>query len=330
MKVLAFLVRWLGFFVGLCALGLVGMALASPFGWPFELFSSWPYLVAAIGLGSAIVVGITGWPRFATGLVAAALVIVALAVASPGDLTRPNAGPPSADITTLVWGNAFDSLENVRTLGEQAARADAAIIAIGETPRETRIPAEVKPKIDATTTKGGISVLGCAGANQDIIENIRAGETEQDRTFAIKVRCPTFKLFAVHLTNPLWQQGKRHTRRGKELEALARAVRSETGPIVVIGDFNTAPNAPAFSRFMQQANLSHSACGGRWLPTWRPEAWRGHINDRSPLTGIPIDHVFTRDIDVASCSVGQDFGSDHLPLIVRLKTPPISNTQAAP
>jgi endonuclease/exonuclease/phosphatase (EEP) superfamily protein YafD len=87
---------------------------------------------------------------------------------------------------------------------------------------------------------------------------------------------------------------------------------------------------PPFARFMKEANLDHSSCGGRWLPTWRPDAWRGHINDRSPLTGIPIDHLFTRDVQVAACAVGKDFGSDHLPLIVTLRKPDAKPTQSTP
>jgi endonuclease/exonuclease/phosphatase (EEP) superfamily protein YafD len=126
-------------------------------------------------------------------------------------------------------------------------------------------------------------------------------------------------LFAVHLTNPLWQWGQRHVRRNRELDELARAIKVEEGPIVVIGDFNTPPNALPFSRFMKAANIDHTSCGGRWLPTWRPLGWRGKFNDANPLTGIPIDHLFTRDVQVVSCTVGKDFGSDHLPLIVELK-----------
>ena len=321
MKILAFIFRWFGFLIGLGGLGLAGAALASPLGWPFELFASWPYLITSLGLGSAIVLGVTGWHRFATGLVAGALIVAALAIASPGDLTRPSSGPASPGITTLVWGNSFGSAANVEALRELGVDAGATIIAIGEAPRETRTPSLDKITSGEVTRKGAILVQGCEDKNQAFVNNVRYGQIVRPRTFAIKVTCSTFTLFAVHLTNPLWQLGERHKRRGEELVALAKAVKEVTGPVVVIGDFNTAPNAPPFSRFMQAANLAHSACGGRWLPTWRPENWRGKINDRSPLTGIPIDHLFTRDIVVESCSVGGDFGSDHLPLIARLKLP---------
>lgn len=326
MKVIAFLVRWLGFLVGLGALGFVGAALAGPLGWPYELFASWPYLIALIGLGGAIVLGVTGWPRFATGLLAGSLVLVALAMASPGDLTRPTTELPKDKITTLVWGNSFGTAKNVAALKAQAGAAGADIIAIGEMPRETRRPLYT----DAFTTKGAISVEGCDDTNQAFTNEIRFGQRTRMRTFAIKVTCPEFTLFAVHLTNPLWQMGERHARRGEELAALAKAVSAQSGPVVVIGDFNAAPNALPLSRFMKQASLAHSSCGGRWLPTWRPDDWRGRINDRSPLTGIPIDHVFTRDALVAACAVGKDFGSDHLPLIVTLKKPSATPTQTQP
>jgi endonuclease/exonuclease/phosphatase (EEP) superfamily protein YafD len=130
----------------------------------------------------------------------------------------------------------------------------------------------------------------------------------------------------VHARNPLWRWGARLTQRNQELAALAEAVRKTRGPVVVVGDFNTPPNTQALKTFAKNAAVWRIGCGGRWRPTWRPYPWRGHVPDASPLTGIPIDHLFVREMPVTSCEVGLDFGSDHLPLMIELQLP-LANKQ---
>lgn len=319
MTIVKFLWRWGGFLVGLGALFFVIMALAGPIGFPFELFASWPYLVGAIGLTGAIAFGISGWGRMGTLTFAGALIVVILAVASPGDLSRARAPELTQGTDTLIWGNALGYQDNVKELMARAQANRGAVLAAGEVPRLwTWEPMEARKDLNVMRT-GGIVVEGCASTHMPFRNMGQYGGQMRQRTYAIKVSCPNYTLFAVHLTNPLWEMGLRFARRGQELEALARAIKAETGPVVVIGDFNTPPNALPFSRFIKQAGVSHTSCGGRWLPTWRPYGWRGKFNAANPLTGIPIDHLFTRNIDVVSCTVGKDFGSDHLPLMVELK-----------
>jgi endonuclease/exonuclease/phosphatase (EEP) superfamily protein YafD len=325
MKVVMFLVKSVGFVFGFGALAMVIMALGGPIGWPFELFSSWPYLIAAIGTASAVVAGMCRWPRLGTIVFGGSVVLVALAMASPGDLTRARAPTPNPENLQLIWGNAMRNDTSVTTLMGRANNPNKPVLAIGEIPSrwqwEGIAERQALNRVKAGDGLIGIGVEGCAPTGVTYVtQSLRAGR-QRTRTFALRVRCPGYTLFAVHLTNPLWEWGQRLQRRNQELSQLAQAVGTQQGPVVVIGDFNTAPNAVPFSRFMKQSNLSHTSCGGRWLPTWRPLGWRSKFKDGNPLTGIPIDHLFTRDIQVVSCTVGSDFGSDHLPLIVELKKP---------
>jgi endonuclease/exonuclease/phosphatase (EEP) superfamily protein YafD len=330
MKVIAFIVKWTGFLVGLGAMFFVAMALAGPLGWPFELFTSWPYLVAAIGLSGAIVTGLSGWPKLGTTIVAGSLVVVALAMASPGDLSRAKAPPLNPENNQLIWGNVLGYQANATELMHRAHALDQAVLATGEVPRLWKWEAISERRNLNQVQTGAIAVEGCANTHVAFRNQGNYGGEIRARTFAIKVSCPDYTLFAVHLTNPLWERGLRLARRGQEMEELARAVKAENGPVVVIGDFNIPPNTVAFSRFIKQAGVAHTSCAGRWRPTWRPYGWRGKFNDANPLTGIPIDHLFTRDVQVVSCTVGKDFGSDHLPLLVELKKPSPLSTQTAP
>jgi Endonuclease/Exonuclease/phosphatase family len=329
MKVIHFLVKGTGLLIGLSALFVVAMALAGPLGWPFELFASWPYLVALIGLTGALISGLSGWPKLGTAIVAGALVVVAFAMASPGDLTRPAASAPVPGNLHLIWGNAMRQSGNVETLMarslEPTTASPATVIAIAEMPIGWDWQ-PLKTRQILNRVRGGLSVTeigveGCAATKETFAKVTQRHGKIGKRVFALKVACPDYTLFAVHLTNPLWQWGQRLTRRNEELTELAAAIKNQTGPVVVIGDFNTPPNALPLSRFMTSANVDHTSCGGRWRPTWRPYNWRGKFNDANPLTGIPIDHLFTRDIEVVSCIVDKDFGSDHLPLVVELKKP---------
>jgi hypothetical protein len=326
--------KGLGFVIGCVGALFVMMALTGGMGWPSELFMSWPYLVATIGIISALTLGLSGWPRFATGLFAGSLVVVAMAMAAPGDVTRARAPTPNPDNLHLIWGNAMRQSSNVENLIGRAAAVKGSVLAVGEIPY--RWAWQAAPERDGLNlTRAGerlieIGVEGCAKTHVPFTKQSTFSFPPRLRTYAIKVVCPDYTLFAVHLTNPLWEWGKRLERRNLELDALATAVKAETGPVVIIGDFNTPPNALPFSRFIKRANVDHTSCGGRWLPTWRPYGWRTKFKSGNPLTGIPIDHLFTRDIDVVSCTVGEDFGSDHLPLVVELKKPSATPTQIAP
>jgi Endonuclease/Exonuclease/phosphatase family len=319
MKALIFLVKSVGFLIGFGALGLVGMALAGPIGFPFELFASWPYLVAAIGAISAIIAGICRWPRLGTGVFAGSVVLVAIAMASPGDLSRARAPTPNPANLHLIWGNTLGFEASTIELMRRAHGLNQAVLATAEVqPSWGWNPIPERAALDIVRL-GGIGVEGCSKNFKSFRNEGPYGGTLRTRTFALRVQCKDYVLYAVHLTNPLWEWGLRHKRRGEELLELAEAIKSETGPVVIIGDFNIPPNALPFSRFIKAANVAHTSCGGRWLPTWRPYAWREKFKDGNPLTGIPIDHLFTRDIEVVSCTVGKDFGSDHLPLVVELK-----------
>lgn len=320
MKVLTFLVKAFGFIVGMGAFGLVAMALAGPLGFPFELFASWPYLIAALGTGGAILAGICLWPRLATLVFIGSVIVVAIAIASPGDITRARAPTPNPDNHHLIWGNLLGQQSAAVELMTRAQALPKAVLATGEVPRLwTWRPLPSRTALNVVRG-GGLAVEGCSTDVKLFRNEGQYGGRMRKRTFALRVPCKDYTLYAVHLTNPLWEWGLRHARRNDEMLELAAAIKAEAGPVLIVGDFNTAPNVPVFARFMDAATVSHTSCGGRWRPTWRPLDWRGKFKDANPLTGIPIDHVFTREILVVSCTVGQDFGSDHLPLILEFKT----------
>ena len=80
---------------------------------------------------------------------------------------------------------------------------------------------------------------------------------------------------------------------------------------IVLGDFNATPWNAAFERMRRAAGLELGSAT-RWLPTWPASL-------PAPLR-LPIDHVLVAgDLAVAGATLGERFGSDHLPLLATVR-----------
>lgn len=101
--------------------------------------------------------------------------------------------------------------------------------------------------------------------------------------------------------------------RDRQLDELINRYAPRAGePLILIGDLNTTPWSPIYHRLTRTLNL-HNAREGRGLfPTWPA--------DLPAVFRIPIDHVLlTSHFEVTHFAVGEEFGSDHLPLLVELR-----------
>ena len=113
------------------------------------------------------------------------------------------------------------------------------------------------------------------------------------------------RLTAWHPMPPISQHD--HTKRNRQLHALAQAAKASGKPAIVAGDLNATPWSNAFSKLDQSGLRRASGLS----PTW-PAVGRGWM-------GIPIDHVLvTPHWQVVKQGVGPNLGSDHLPVIVRI------------
>ena len=97
--------------------------------------------------------------------------------------------------------------------------------------------------------------------------------------------------------------------RDRYLGKLAELVRDLDGPVIVAGDFNATPFAPAFRRFVRDANLTTYDS----FPSTFP-AMLGPV-------GIPIDHVLVRGAALEDFDVLPPTGSDHLPIKAVIRLP---------
>lgn len=115
-----------------------------------------------------------------------------------------------------------------------------------------------------------------------------------------------FAILGIHVMAPV--RGGAARQRNKQFIEIAAYVRQLRMPVLLLGDLNTTPWSPFFSRLLDNARLHDSTAGYGYQPTW-PAG--------NPLLRIPIDHcLYSRGIGIAGRMVGPDVGSDHFPLVV--------------
>ena len=115
----------------------------------------------------------------------------------------------------------------------------------------------------------------------------------------------------VLATHPLPPGGPEYTRhRNAQLLDIARLVRAQAAPALVVGDLNVSPWSVHFRRLLADSGLMNSSAGRGLHGSW--PAW-------IPLARVPIDHVLHDPrLRVLDKRVGDFVASDHLPVIADL------------
>lgn len=117
-----------------------------------------------------------------------------------------------------------------------------------------------------------------------------------------------FRWIALHVPPPL-KEGEDVARR-KALAAAAEALGAHEGARILAGDLNCTPFSNLFQSVLASGRVRDSALGHGLSMTWSP----------FPLVGLPLDHVLISDHwEVVARGVGDFHGSDHRPLLVKLR-----------
>lgn len=114
----------------------------------------------------------------------------------------------------------------------------------------------------------------------------------------------------VCVTHPLPPIGREYARyRDAQLDQLPESIEKNV-PTILVGDLNTTPWGFTFKRLLNQTRLKNSAPPFGIQATW-PAG--------NPLLRIPIDHILiSPDLLVIERKVGENTGSDHLPVLAEL------------
>jgi endonuclease/exonuclease/phosphatase (EEP) superfamily protein YafD len=121
----------------------------------------------------------------------------------------------------------------------------------------------------------------------------------------------TVKVIGTHPVPPLsFDQEKA---RNKQLAEISRYLQQINDPKIVFGDLNITMWSPYYKEFVTTTGMRNARSGFGVQPTWYM---------KSPIFYIPIDHcLVSPDIQVRNSRVGENVGSDHLPIIVDLAIP---------
>lgn len=287
------------------------LALAAGLGWPFELFVHFRIQYAAAGLALAALLLATGSPRaslFAI-LIAAFNALPVLQHAQAGQSGFACGGPRFTVVTANVqYGNDDRS----RFLEWLASNPSDLVVVQELTSAWARDLSRLRaypyramlPREDAY----GIGVL-----SRWPLDSVKPEDFTGDGlpSLAGRVQIPdrSVRFLALHTSWPV-TPGLARERDGS-LDAAARSIAAGSGPAVVLGDLNATPWSPAYAAFLRTSGMRDAANGSRWQPTWLPGFW--------PLA-LRIDHVFVSSgLCAESTQVGPAVGSDHRPLVARLR-----------
>jgi endonuclease/exonuclease/phosphatase (EEP) superfamily protein YafD len=287
-------------------------AFAAPIGWPFELFSHFRVQYGAAALVLTGLLLVLGSPR-------AALMALAVLVwqAIPGVPAGVVADEPTAacggDEFTVVTANLQFSNRNEQRFLDWLASHPADLVVVQEVTARwadalNRLERYPHRELLAREDPYGIGVLS-RWPFRSIEREDLAADGLPSLAGEIDLDGQPLRFVALHTHWPIVPTLARA--RDRTLDAAARLLRTGRGPAVALGDLNLTPFAPEFPRFLDAAGLRNASAGVRWQPSWMAGFW--------PLA-LRIDHVLVSpDLCVEGTAVGPAIGSDHRPVIARLR-----------
>ena len=145
-------------------------------------------------------------------------------------------------------------------------------------------------------------------------QNIKIISKRYKRTSLVtelKVSEKPISLIVTHLAVPITRISFQV--RNQEFAVLANYVSKLESPVIVVGDFNTSLWSPYYQQFVQKTRLKNGRRGFGIQPSWPTVL---------PLFYIPIDHcLVSSEFQVLNSRIGENVGSDHLPVITDLVIP---------
>ena len=129
----------------------------------------------------------------------------------------------------------------------------------------------------------------------------------------VRVSGQEIALLSLHTIRPRSRSTSAYQQREFSAAAQWSQTQLKTGrEAIVIGDFNSTPWSGRFRQFLRESSLINSLQGYGLQPTW--------LAGLPSVLMIPIDGcVHSQSIVTQQRLIGQDIGSDHLPLSVTFR-----------
>lgn len=166
------------------------------------------------------------------------------------------------------------------------------------------------PYMIADTTGGGIAIFSRLPLESKEIRYY--SPLKRPRAIAkVKLAGGQFTLIFAHPFIPL----KHTAMRNEEFAIYAKEAveASKSGPVILAGDLNCTPFSSDFSKLLNDSHLVDTEQGFGPQPSW---------STHQKITLFPIDHcLVSKDVVTLKRYIGEEIGSDHLPVVVELEMP---------
>ena len=286
------------------------LGLGGRVGWALDLLSHWPKHLFLLSLVAA---GLAGWRRFiATAGVASTAAAINLAlVLGVSGYALPQPAPQDARRIRVVSANVHGSWETLEKLAALARDYDADLVSAYEVPDDLTdqhltklfpdLPHREIPSVGLRDLKLiRRSMLAARDAGQIVVTAYPSSHGAIMRTQAGDVQIVT-----THPPSP-GDPGLKDDR-DRQLADIGDGLDVER-PFVIVGDFNSTPWGRAY------ATVPGARAGD--------PRFDGTFPAGAGWFGLPIDHIkFGGGLILADYRMGENIGSDHLPLFATFALP---------
>ncbi|MEE9368410.1 MAG: endonuclease/exonuclease/phosphatase family protein [Pontiella sp.] len=291
----------------------IGLAVATLFGflsrlfWFFDLFSHFRVQYMQIGL---VLIGIALWQRLnkrAIALILLACLNYAFVLPLYFGKPAPTGGKP---IRAMLM-NILAQNGNTDLVLNAIRQADPDILLLEEvTPKWAEELAVLDSEYPYRIAEPQDGCFGIMLLSKHSLKNGKVVEIGEACVPSITadIYLPTGKVSIIG-THPLPPGNAEYSKqRNLQLMELPDMVNEQKYPVLLIGDLNVTPFSYWFTRVVSESGLNDSMKGFGFQPSW-PSGNR--------FLRIPLDHVLhSPGITIHNRMIGNDVGSDHLPVIV--------------
>ena len=236
---------------------------------------------------------------------------------SPANLPAPRlaAFTPAADSNelqdlTILSLNTWDARDNVDELITYFKTAPADVVVLSEVgpPKQRLVAAlrEVYPYQKECTDDWGCSIALLSRVPFEQGGTVRW--SRQSPAFVWARFAGALTIVGTHIARP----SRTPALHARETEAVAQLVRLIDGSVVLVGDLNSSPWSYSFRALKAQTGLVTARA---LTPSW--PAWPINVPQ------VALDHILvSQDLAFVESKTGPAVGSDHLPVMARLKLVP--------
>jgi endonuclease/exonuclease/phosphatase (EEP) superfamily protein YafD len=288
------------------------LALFAPLGWPFELFSHFRVQYVALALGLAVLLA---WRRAAVPAVLALLIggwhALPGFAASAGAVASQACTGPAFTVATV---NVQFSNEHRDAFRAWLATQPADFVVIQEVTEAWARELEAQTAYPHRHVLSREDPYGLALLSRWPMESVTlvdlAGDGLPSLAGIVDAGGQRIRFLGLHTHWPVTPALA--AARDEALQGAAALASAADLPVVLLGDLNVTPDSPAFGRLLDESGLRDVMRGRGWRPTWLAEFW--------PLA-LRIDHVLVSSgLCVEHAEVGPALGSDHRPVVARLRS----------